>query len=73
MPSHDVSGRTSAVRSCRHVWANDLKQPISPSEMRTGARAFQRVELLAEREILEDQFAMSAASQRQPSHECNDQ
>jgi hypothetical protein len=43
----------------------DPKQPISPPQLRTGACASQRVELLAEREVLEDQFVMSVAGPRQ--------
>jgi hypothetical protein len=38
-------------------------------ELRTAGRAFQCVELVAEREVLEDQFAMSAAGQRQCPNE----
>ena len=67
-----VSGwtSTSAARQFRHVWAKyDPKQPIAPPELRTADRASQRVELLAEREVLEDQFVMSAAGQRQRAEE----
>ncbi len=51
---------------------DDPKQPASPPQRRTGARASQRVELLAEREVLEDQFVMSAAGQRQRADEYKD-
>jgi hypothetical protein len=49
------------------------QQPIARAELRTADRAFQRVELLAEREVLEDQFVMSAAGQGQRAchqHDC---
>jgi len=50
----------------------DPKQAISPPELRTAARTFQSVELLAEREVLEDQFMMSAAGQHQRADEYKD-
>jgi hypothetical protein len=42
------------------------EQAISGPELRTARRAFQRSQLLAKREVLKDQFAMSAAGQRGP-------
>jgi hypothetical protein len=51
---------------------HDPKQPIPPPKLRTGARAFQHAELLAEREVLEDQFMMSAAGQRYGADKYND-
>jgi hypothetical protein len=50
----------------------DPKQPISPPELRTGACASQRVEFLAEYEVLEDQFVMSAARQRERADQDKD-
>ena len=46
---------------------HDPKQPIAPSELRPGACASDRVQLLAEREVLEDQFVMSAEGQHEPA------
>jgi hypothetical protein len=40
--------------------------------MGTFTHASARVELLAEREVLEDQFVMSAAGQRQRANEYKD-
>jgi hypothetical protein len=54
------------------VGQHDPKQPIPRPQVRTGARAFPRAELLAEREVLEDQFMMSAAGQRQRADEYTD-
>jgi hypothetical protein len=48
------------------------KQAISRTERRTAARAFQCVELLAEREVLEDQLVMSATDQCQGVDEYED-
>ena len=56
----------SAARQFRHVWANTIQTGDLP-ELRTAARAFQCVELLAEREVLEDEFVMSAAGQPEPA------
>jgi len=66
-----VSGwtSTSAAPVPSRLGQHDPKQPISPPEPRTGARASQRVELLAERESLDDQFVMFAAGQRQRANE----
>jgi len=48
------------------------KQPVSAAEMRACNRAPQRGQLLAQCEVLEDQFVMSAASQRQGGDDYND-
>ena len=40
--------------------------------MRTARRPFQGGELLAKREVLEDQFAMAAAGQRNPADQDQD-
>ena len=62
------------MRQFRHVSAKTIQNSRSRApELRTADRAFQRVELLAEREVLEDQFVMSAAGQGQRSrhqHDC---
>jgi hypothetical protein len=50
----------------------DPKQPISPSEVGTADGASQRVELLPERKILEDELVMSPAGQRQRADEEKD-
>jgi hypothetical protein len=60
---------TSAASVPPRLGQHDPKQPISPPEPRTGARASQRVELLAERESLDDQFVMFAAGLRQRADE----
>jgi hypothetical protein len=44
---------------------SDPEQAVAPSEMRTAGRAFQRAELLPQRQVLQDQFPMSAEVQRQ--------
>jgi hypothetical protein len=51
---------------------HDPKQPISLSELWMADRACQRVELLPECEVLEDQFVMSAASHGQRSRHQHD-
>jgi hypothetical protein len=48
------------------------KQPVARPEMRPGAPAFECVELLAEREVLEDQFAMAATGQSQRTNDNKD-
>ncbi len=76
MPSHHGVGPDEHERRAPvppRLGQHDPKQPIAPPEMRTADRAFQRVELLAECEVLEDQFVMSAAGQGQRSrhqHDC---
>jgi hypothetical protein len=70
-----VSGctRTSAARQFRHVWAKTIqKQAISRPKLRTAHRTFQGGELLAKREVLQDQFAMSAAGQRNAADQDKD-
>ena len=68
-----VSGwtSTSAPRQPR-LGQHDPKQAISPSKLRTGDGASQRVELLPEREILDDQFVRSATGQRHSADEEKD-
>ena len=75
MPSHDgvrldEHERRAPVppRSSQH----DPKQPISPPEVGTFARASERVELLPEREVLENQLMMSTACQTHSADEDND-
>ncbi|MPY88779.1 MAG: hypothetical protein GEU99_12725 [Luteitalea sp.] len=63
----DEHERRAPVPPC--LGQHDPQQPISPPELRTGDRASQYVELLAEREVLEDEFVMSAAGQRQRADE----
>jgi hypothetical protein len=70
-----VSGwtNTSAVRQFRHVSANTIQK--SRSRLRSCGWltvTCQRMELLAEREVLEDQFVMSAARQGQRSRHQQD-
>ena len=75
MPSHDGVGLDEHERRAPvppRLGQYDPEQPIAPPQLRTGARASQRVELLTEREVLEDQFVMSAAGQRQRAHEYKD-
>jgi hypothetical protein len=48
------------------------KQPISAPQLRTGACASERAELLAQGEVLEHQFVMSAAGHRQRSAKYKD-
>ena len=75
MPSHHGVGLDEHERRAPvppRLGQYDPKQPISPPQLRTGACASQRVELLAEREVLEDQFVMSAAGQREPADEYED-
>jgi hypothetical protein len=72
MPSHhgvglDEHERRAPVRP--RLGQYGPKHPIPPPQLRTGASASQRVELLTEREVLEDQFVMSAAGQRQRADE----
>ena len=72
MPSHHGVGLDEHERRPPippRLGEDDPKQPISPPESRTADRAFQRVKLLAEREVLEDQFVMSATGQRQRAEE----
>ena len=76
MPSHHGVGLDEHERRAPvppRLGQYDPKQPISPPQLRTGACASQRVELLAEREVLEDQFVMSAAGQRQRANEYKNQ
>jgi hypothetical protein len=75
MPSHHGVGLDEHERRAPvppRLGQYDPKQPISPPQLRTGAWASQRVELLAEREVLEDQFVMSVAGQRQGADEYKD-
>ena len=75
MPSHHGVGLDEHERGAPvppRLGQSDPKQAISPPELRTAARAFQAVELLAEREVLEDQFVMSAAGQPQRADENKD-
>jgi hypothetical protein len=75
MPSHDGVGLDKHERRAPappRLSQYDPNQPISPPEMGTFAHASARVELLAEREVLEDQFVMSAASQRQRAGQYKD-
>ena len=75
MPSHHGVGLDEHERRAPvppRLGHYDPKQPISPPQLRTGACASQRVELLAEREVLEDQFVMSLAGQRQGADEYKD-
>jgi hypothetical protein len=75
MPSHHGVGLDEDERRAPvppRLGQYDPKQPIPPPKLRTGARAFQRAELLAEREVLEDQFMMSAAGQRYGADKYND-
>jgi hypothetical protein len=75
MPSHHGVGLDEHERRAPvppRLAQYDSKQPISPPQLRTGACASQRVELLAEREVLEDQFVMSAEGQHEPADEDED-
>jgi hypothetical protein len=75
MPSHDGVGLDEHERRAPappRLGQHDPKQPISPPEIETFARASARVELLAEREVLEDKFVMSAASQRHRADQYKD-
>ena len=75
MPSHHGVGLDEDERRAPvppRLGQHDSKQPIPPPKLRTGARTFQRGELLAEREVLEDQFMMSAAGQRYRADKYND-
>jgi hypothetical protein len=76
MPSHHGVGLDEHERRPPvppRLGQDDPQQPISPPELRTAERACQRVELLAEGEVLKDHFVMSAAGQGQGSrhqHDC---
>ena len=68
MPSHD------RVRLHEHQrrapippdsGQDDPKQPVARPQMRTAGRAFHGSELLPQRKVLQDQFVMSTAGQRQ--------
>ena len=75
MPSHHGVGLDEHERRAPvppRLSQHDPKQPISPPELRTGDAASQRMELLAEREVFEDQLVMSAAGQRQRANHYND-
>ena len=75
MPSHHGFGLDEHERCAPispRLGQDNPKQAISPPELRPADRAFQRVKLLAEREVLEDQFVMSAAGQRQREDEYDD-
>ena len=75
MSSHDGVGLDEHERRAPvspRLSQHDPKQPIARPELRTGDRASQRVELLAEREVLEDQFVMSATGQHQRPDEDQD-
>jgi hypothetical protein len=75
MPSHNGVGlHEHEYRSPvpPRVSQDDPKQPIARPELRTRHRASQRIELLAEGEVLEDQFVMSPAGQRQRANEHKD-
>lgn len=74
MPSHYGIGLDEHERRAPvppRLGQDDPKQPISPPELWPTHCAFQRVKLLAEREVLEDQFVVSAAGQRQRADEYN--
>jgi hypothetical protein len=75
MPAHHGVGldeyeRRAPVPPRLHSY--DPKQAISRPELRTAGRAFHCGKLLAEREVLEDQFVMAAAGQREPADEYED-
>jgi hypothetical protein len=75
MPSHHGVGLDEYERRAPvppRFGQHDPKQPISRPELRTGDAASQRIELLAEREVFEDQLVMSAAGQRQRANDDND-
>ena len=75
MPSHHGVGPDEHERRAPappRLCQDDPKQPVARPERRPGAPAFEGVELLAEREVLEDQFAMAAAGQRQRTNENKD-
>jgi hypothetical protein len=75
MPSHHGVGLDEHERAppvVPRLGQHDPKQAISPPKLRTGDSAFQRVELLPEREILEDEFVMSATGQRHSADEEKD-
>ena len=55
-----------------HSGQRDPKQPVAPPELRPDAPASESVQLLAEREVLKDQFVMPAAGQRHSAHEDED-
>jgi hypothetical protein len=70
MPSHHGVGLDEHERRhFRQVWASTIQTADLASGLRTAYRAFQRVKLLAEREVLENQFVMSATGQRQRAEE----
>ena len=75
MPSHHRVGLDEHERRAPappRLGQYDPKQPISLPESGTADRAFQRVKLLAEREVLEDQFVVSATGQGQRADEHKD-
>ena len=75
MPPHDRVGLNEHERRTPvppHAGQGDPKQPVAAPELRPDALASERVQLLAEREVLQDQFVMPAASQRQRAQEDED-
>ena len=75
MPSHHGVGLDEHERRAPvppGLGHHDPKQPISLPELRTADTAPQRIELLAEREVFEDQLVMSAAGQPDRTNEDHD-
>jgi hypothetical protein len=75
MPTHHGVGLDEDDRRAPlppRLSQRDSEQPVPPPKRRTGAPAFQRAELLAQGEVLEDQGMMSATGQRQRSDEDNE-
>jgi hypothetical protein len=76
MPSHDRLGldeHESGAPAPPRLGQDDPEQPIASPELRPGACAPHRVELLAKGEVLKHQFVMSAAGQRQGADEDDNQ
>jgi hypothetical protein len=72
MPSHHGVGEHERRAPVPPRLGLDDPEQISPLEMRTCDRPSQRIELLPEREILKDQFVVSAAGQPQRSDQYKD-
>jgi hypothetical protein len=70
MPSHDRVRLNEHQRRAPvppHAGQGDPKQPVARPERRAFGRPFQRPQLLPQRDVLQDQFVVSAARQREPT------